>query len=715
MRAEPYPIRPIALQLKNFRGWLGEHELRFGPGLTLLVGENASGKSSTLNAVEWCLFGGEVARKGSGLDERGDWEIAHRDARGEVEVSLTLAVEGGTATLTRSRSATARSRDPDFVRLELPEDVLEGEEIEDWLRWCNMPDWSTWKHAFCQHQEQLRVRVTDGGERSLQLGRLLGLEAYQEFSDTVKTLRARDLEKVAKNELGEIEEELERALERPGADLRAVEEQLEQRGVARAEVGGALIECETALVLDGAKRLAGAIGLDAEVPDPESTDLDGTLLWANDWERQVRARTGELERELGALRGRWQELDIAMQGLEPSQRRLRDARTALEGWTREHGDEAALDAQREELEKQRQALVEEERGRNAALALLKQALEEARRRGLRDACPVCESKIAGLDATMARRIEEQGADDITKRLDPIQSREERVKQQRTELSRLRSEVQAAETEHEGLAKRLRSWVPESDSDPTRAARGQLDSWKRSIANLEEQLRSIEAYLRAFRPEREVLDLLTRWRVARARSDAAAGDLDQIAAWDDLQQVIDEAADLACDLDVLGNFTREAQMQRSAEQVEIVNASLGQHYGRIVGDSAGKGMRVVVKATATRLTYRLVDAGGKDITPILNQAALNALSFAMLFAQAEDRARGRLPQWLLLDDPGQNLDESGISGLAEAVVAMGEIVPVLLATFPGTLSRELEGKASDSTRALRITGAGSAARIEEVRR
>ena len=63
MRAEPYPIRPIALRMKNFRGWLGEHELRFGPGLTLLVGENASGKSSTLNAVEWCLFGGEVARK----------------------------------------------------------------------------------------------------------------------------------------------------------------------------------------------------------------------------------------------------------------------------------------------------------------------------------------------------------------------------------------------------------------------------------------------------------------------------------------------------------------------------------------------------------------------------------------------------------------------------------------------------------------------------
>jgi exonuclease SbcC len=714
VRAEPYPVRPIALDLKNFRGWLGKHELRFGPGLTLLVGENASGKSSTLNAVEWCLFGGEVARKGSGIDERGDWEIAHRDTRGEVEVTLTLAVEGGTATLTRSRSADARSRDPDFVRLELPEEVLEAEEVADWLRWCNLPDWPTWKHAFCQHQEQLRVRVTDGGERSLQLGRLLGLEAYQEFNDTLKSLKTRDLEKVAKKELGEIEEELERALERPGAELRAIEDQLEQRGVARAEVGRVLIERETASLLDDAKRLADAIGLGAETPNQESTDLDGALRWANDWEPQVQARTGELERELGDLRGRWQELDIAMQGLEPSQRRLRDAQTALDGWTREHGDAAALDAQRVGLKKQRTALVEEERGRNVALALLRQALEEANRRGLRDACPVCESNVVGLDATMARRVEKQGADDIAKRLAPLESREVRVEEQLTELSRLLSEVRAAETEHEGLAKRLRSWVPEGGSDPTRAARDQLDAWKRNIFNLEEQLRDIDAYLRAFRPEREVLDLLTRWQVARARADAAAGDLDQIAAWDDLQQVIDEAADLACDLDTLGDLARDAQKQRSSEQVEVVNASLGRHFGRIVGDSAEKGVRVVVKATATRLTYRLVDAGGEDITPILNQAALNALSFAMLFAQAEDRARGGLPQWLVLDDPGQNFDESGVSGLAEAVVAVAEIVPVLLATFPGTLSRELEDRATHSTRVLRITGDGRAARIEEVR-
>ena len=85
----------------------------------------------------------------------------------------------------------------------------------------------------------------------------------------------------------------------------------------------------------------------------------------------------------------------------------------------------------------------------ATLALLRQAVEEAHRRGLRDSCPVCDQESAGLAATMARRIEEQGTDSIAKRLVPLEAREARVKAQLAELSRLRSEVRAAESERAG--------------------------------------------------------------------------------------------------------------------------------------------------------------------------------------------------------------------------------------------------------------------------
>ncbi|MFH0945243.1 MAG: AAA family ATPase, partial [Planctomycetota bacterium] len=634
MSEEASPIRLTSILLKNFRGWLGEHRIRLGPGLTLLLGENGSGKSSALNAIEWCLFGAEVARKGSGIDERGDWEIQHRASRDEVKVILTFDTEAGPAKLTRSRAAGARVRDPDLFQLELPDEgLLDEEAAGDWMSRHHLPDWTTWKQAFCQHQEQLRVRLTDSGERSLQLGRLLGLEAYQEFNDELKALKVADLEKAAGSALAGIEEELKRAVERPGAELRGLEDQLEARGIARAEIGDALIDGRARSLLADARELAAAIGLAAEFPDADSSRLEDAQEWANHWEARVQSRKGELERELGACRGRWQELDLALKAQQPSEQRRQDARAALDRWMKEHGDEAALDAEHKELEGQRMRLLEEEKGRNATLALLRHAAEEAKRRGLGDACPVCGKGGAGLDARLARSIEEQGADDLAKRLDPIKAREARLEEQAAELSRLRSAARAVQAEHDGLAERLRSLVPADDPDATKAARSQLESWKRGIADLADQLRRIDAHLGAFRSERELLGLLARWRVGRARAEAATGDLQQIAAFDDLQRMIDEAANLACDLDMLGSLAREAQERRSAERVEIVNTSLGRYFRLIAGDPAGAGVRVQVKSTATRLIYRLVDAEGADVTPILNQAALNALSFAMLFAQA----------------------------------------------------------------------------------
>ena len=49
------------IEIENFRGWNGPHEIKFSvkkdKPVTLIIAENGTGKSNILEAIMWCLHG----------------------------------------------------------------------------------------------------------------------------------------------------------------------------------------------------------------------------------------------------------------------------------------------------------------------------------------------------------------------------------------------------------------------------------------------------------------------------------------------------------------------------------------------------------------------------------------------------------------------------------------------------------------------------------
>ena len=89
-------------------------------------------------------------------------------------------------------------------------------------------------------------------------------------------------------------------------------------------------------------------------------------------------------------------------------------------------------------------------------------------------------------------------------------------------------------------------------------------------------------------------------------------------------------------------------------------------------------------TPKRLEYRLEDRSGRPAVPVLNQASINAVSLALLFAQAEERARAGGLALVLLDDPAQSLDAERQAGLARAIERLSRTCSVLVTTTPAPL-------------------------------
>jgi len=705
----PFPVRPIALLAENFRGLSGEYSLDLDRDLTVLIGKNGTGKSSLLIAVEWCLFGAEATTKsGSEIDERGNWTLANDGAEGEVRVVLELRVRDGHARLTRRRLAGAPSREEDDVQLELPdEEVLRGEEVRDWLSWNQLPDWKSWKRSFCQHQELSRARVTDDTGRSTAIAGMLGLDEYRKVSDDLKKLKVRKLEQRAVEELAELAKEQQRSLERPGLEVHDLERQLEQYHIAAERAGSAELNERATQYLGSVRMTATRLGIDVPGIVGDDAPIADLLRWAQTWRAQVRDKVDALSKERDVVSTRVETLRSSVEALKPARTAEADAKSALARRATELGSVDGLVAQREELARKRARLEDEGRRQDALGKLLRDALQIVKDTPSPCPCPVCGQDRNALDQAIQEKLDARAPDALRSQLEDIETRDARLREHIEQLKTAENAHEAARAQIRSLEEKVRGQLPAGASESA-SNEELLRSWGEDARKLRERSEAGEQHLLQQGENLEILSLLVKLRDARARANATAGELTRTPEFQELQRVIDAAAGLTSDLEALGAMARKLEDERSDERIAAVNESIDTYFSTITGDSERGHVRVLPKRTATKISYQLVDDQGRAVTSLLNQAAFNALSLAALFASAESRARLGLPQFLILDDPGQSLDQEHEAGLARAIMNFAAIAPVLVGTYPGILADELSRPDTEGSRVFLLSNTGNGA-------
>src|SRR5438128_1254384 len=116
------------LKVRGFRGFRGDQVFDFGCPATLLFGENHHGKSSTLNAIEWALFGDECKGKQTGIRERVHWQIDNRHM-GMPDVLAEVELESPDGNYVVRRTLKKSGKKPAVEKLELT--LADGDELAD--------------------------------------------------------------------------------------------------------------------------------------------------------------------------------------------------------------------------------------------------------------------------------------------------------------------------------------------------------------------------------------------------------------------------------------------------------------------------------------------------------------------------------------------------------------------------------------------------------
>jgi hypothetical protein len=314
-----------------------------------------------------------------------------------------------------------------------------------------------------------------------------------------------------------------------------------------------------------------------------------------------------------------------------------------------------------------------------------------------DECPVCETNVPGLEARLASTIERLRSDEFQ----TLQAAQEaaRTALERAESARdmLRNLVNSEATaggrveEHRDT---LRTALDIDDlktiHDLLAEAKKQCELIQGEITRLETLASDRDRILGDHQADWQQLDLIEKWLAAAEKAESSI-DLSTSPEWVELNNALDELAGFGSDLAFLGGLARDVQAERSNSRAAEINKTLGKYYALITQDDTA--IRVSVHATAQRISYDLVDASGRPAVPILNQAAINALSLAILFAQSEAQANADSWELVALDDPVQSLDSEKQTGLARAIEELSDRCSILVATVPGQLSDRLQSHVS----------------------
>src|SRR5262245_44610699 len=129
-------FRPTRLTVRGFRGFAAERTFEFISPITIFSGENHCGKSSTLNALEWCLLGEQCKGVATNIRERVGWVIQNRHVSPiNVLVELRLADPNGEIIVRRRLHQAAKKRSPaEELEIECPDgETLSNAAAKQWL------------------------------------------------------------------------------------------------------------------------------------------------------------------------------------------------------------------------------------------------------------------------------------------------------------------------------------------------------------------------------------------------------------------------------------------------------------------------------------------------------------------------------------------------------------------------------------------------------
>lgn len=655
-----------SLKVKGFRGFIKEQEFDFENPAVFLFGGNRSGKSSTLNAIEWCLFGNQCIGSETGIRERINFEIPNRNMK-PLNASVELTLEDKDSNVTYKVFRKWISSKKYDLTLSLPDGIsLTGQDAEEKLAQSIKSTFRDFLTTVHQHQEAIRAVLTqEPGERNDAIDRLLGLSVYRNLLTGIDKAKLKSELRDMGKDFDSFKEQVEIALKTREKDLNDKKADAINNGVKENELNerGALKISKE--VLNQLEKFSQETRIELQklqLPN-KSDELLEFLKNAKGEIKRFRSEMPDVK-EQEKLFERQTKLAKIKKDYQNEKSSFDSVSKELKNFSKKHGDGKTISKKKGELENELKAKQNELSKANARAAAVKDSINYLKLVGVdKDVCPVCNKRTENLLDHLKKEWEkkyEKQVGEIQKQMEELQNQISEVEKTQKELKRLNEDIKGAKEDLDKVIKEVSETlnkVIKKSEDPSALLQKDLDNSDRKIKSLEKAVKSkhdtLDNIVISLENVHLILDILKgeekKKIVEQIQSSAEYKRIDELQG---------QMALLADDVENIKEAISGASHKEAKHKVNAAGKIIDDYFRRITNSPVVKKLEFSVDVDSrNRNSYKFTDENKNSLTPILNQGDLNALALAIFLGMLHEKSISSSFGFAMMDDPSQSMDSN----------------------------------------------------------
>lgn len=658
------------LRIKGFRAYRGDKEFVFDKPVILLFGDNGTGKSSTLNAIEWCLYGNECIGAKSDIRERIDWEIPNRNLGSSPDVFVELELEDQNS---QSYKIFRRwiSKTKDELKVTLPDgQSLEGQNAKESLAQILKSSFRDFLTTVYQHQEVIRAILTEEPKRRNDaIDRLLGLRHYRNILTGIETGKLQTKQKKMGGDFDSFTREIDVALRTQEGNLKDEREKAADKGLKENQLDkkGALeIASKVKEQLDKFASKVGVSVGNLQVPE-QWTDLYEFQEVVDAEIKRFRSEMPDVKKQQELFKRRAEITELK----EKYKEQKKGWKSVKSDYDIKEKETIKMKVEVGELEKKISELEKERSEVSARGVVIREAINYLELEGIdTNVCPVCGTKKLDLLGHLQKEWVERYEKIIGKiqdELDRCEKRRCEVKAWFEEYNRIKRSFESAYERVAEVRKEIgealkREITAEDDPDAIlnnalKKVSKKLEELEKAVENKQEKLNGIAFSMGKMQIIVGILSLEEKKRIVEQ--------IQQSSEYLRVEELRDQMAILVDDVEKIKEAISEASHEAAEQKVTAAGGAIDNYFRRIANHPTVTKIEfsVSVDSRTARNFYEFKDQNGEYLTPILNQGDLNALALSIFLGMSSLKGETQPFGFVMLDDPSQ----SAGSGYKEKLV------------------------------------------------